>query len=298
MTIQDVTDNPDDLIVLQELVRIEPKCRGFWENFFFQNIFTNSTPHQISIINYMKVTFNNVESDCLEAHTFIYKKEKNTIKFHCSNRMSFRHDIMIICYLNQVLNRRRSRRKSEIILTLIKLMQNKYKIKLITICNNFKPSYINLGDITMFDVALSFPSISLPVFYYIKSPNCSALLPSFQLPRIIFAPMIISVLPMSAKNPPFAILMAIFVKSDCLLKSETSQTPLITIFEYILKCYNSNSLSENLKLNLCMKWRIVVKHKNQYKFISHLTLYRQKAKNLIAELRPNDPDLENILSKI
>lgn len=277
-------------------------CKGLWENFLLRNLSPSIKSDQI--FNYMRMKFCDNENaiydkpKLLKTHTFIYKKEKSTIKFYCSNDMSFQDDIMIICYLNQVLNRRRSQVKSKVIRTLIELMQNKYGIKLITICNDFKPSHINAEDVTTFDIALSFPIMSLTVFYNVGSSFCSKLLPSFKLPRIIFAPTIISVLPRSAKNPPFAILMAIFVKSDCLLKSQTSQTPLITIFEYILKCYNSNFLCENLKLYLSTKWHIVVQHKKQWKFITHLTLYRQKAKNLIAELRPNDPDLENILSKI
>lgn len=306
-TVQEVTDNLDDLFVLQELMRIEPKSRSLWEKFFLRDIVSDFTSHQISVINYMKEKFNNneetirIEPELLETHTFLYKKERSTIKFHCSNDMSFHHDIMIICYLNEVLNRRCSHeviRKSTIMHTLIKLMKTKYDIKLLTICNSLEPSHINPEDITTFNVALSFPSIALTVFYYVGSPFCSRLLPSFKLPRIIFAPTFISVLPKSAKNPPFAILMAILVKSDCLLRSQTSQTPLTTIFEYVLKCYKSNSLPETLKLNLCIKWHVVVKHKKEYKFITRLTLYRQKAKNLIAELKPNDPDLEDILSKI
>lgn len=305
ITIRDVTENPQNLIMIQDLMSIQKRCmRDVYEIKFLQDS-DISPSHQKHIFEHMNATFSfnkiliRVRPTSEEIYCFIYRKDERLFKFKCSNNMSFRDDIIIICYLNQILCRRHSYQKCEIMDTLITLMKNKYKINLVTgKINNLLSIYMNPEDLTTLKISICFPSISLPVFHYTASPNLSALLPSFRLPRIIFSPMIMLVLPRFLQNPPIAILIAIFVKSDYLLKSQSAQTPLSTIYEYVFECYNSDFLSESLKLNLCIKWRIVEKQNKKYRFISRLIVYRQRAKNLISELRPNDPNLEEILSKI
>lgn len=311
-TVRDITGNPHDFIIIQELMKINSKCiqTDFNEYLFFEDFsVVSSIFNQKDLIEYMWSQFRlhdiliSDRPSLLQAYIFVYKKGAKIFKYYCSNKMTFRDDIMVICYLNQTLCKRRFRAKCEIIHILTKIMKEKYDMDTGTIYRlNLDPiSYLDSKNLTMFKISICFPSISLTVFYYSHLlVFFTTLLPFFKLPKMIFAPIIILILPRSVENPPFAILLAILVKSDSLLKSQTSQTPLIILYERILTCYKCNLLPECLKLHLCKKWNIVIekKEKEKYEFIPRLTVYHKKAKNLIRELRPNDPNLENILSKI
>jgi len=110
--------------------------------------------------------------------------------------------------------------------------------------------------------------------------------------------MIIRILP-KLEDPPIAILIAIFIKlHDSCTPAIVSKYPLELIYHQILELYNYSTVPEQLKLKLCTKWNIVIKQNNEYKFSSCFATNRLKAKNLILELRPNDPKLKDILSKI
>lgn len=307
-TIKDVTKNQHNFIVMRELMRILSTFGNQpiqLENSF--QYFSYEGPTSVAKCGtlYLQAKHSNskflfdTRPNLVENYIFLdVKDEKITNTYACSNNMTFREDIIIICYLNHMLCRRSPHAKCEIIRTLIDVMKDKYDISIVTFCRlNLNPVYLEAKDLTMFKISIFFPYTSLTISYHIDS-SATTLLPSLELPKIIFAPIISLALPKSVENPPIAILMAICVKSEYLLKSQTSQTPLIRIYERILTCYNCDILPDSLKLDLCIKFKIVIKQGERFKFISRLTKHYPAAKDLISELRPNDPDLKDIFSKI
>lgn len=289
---------------MQELIRILRKCGHVHESYLNELSIVRSTQPKVIIAHMLvKSEFYEAQHNITKAFVFLYKKGTQVYQFLYSNNRKFHDDIIILCYLSQTLCRFRSQGKCEIVHTLAKLLSDKYNLEK----KNMKRTNINVGMIcgsknpeflTPFEISIYFPNISLLTFYYSNSSVPFDLLPSFHLPKIIFAPTILSILPMYVDNAPIAIFLAIFVRSDQLLKSQNSQTPLSTIYEHILRCYYCELLPESLKLQLCMKWKIVIKKKKIYKFASCFTAYRRKAKNLISELRPKGPNLKDILSRI
>jgi len=289
-TIQDVTENPYNLIAIQDLIKIKKKVMRIQE-IHFLNDFPSFVRKIIRSIKNQFMTNRMLiisQPDALETFIFKYRRGKKVCKYQISNDMSFHDDIIIMCYLSQMVINRRPHVNCEIMCTLLKIMTNKYY--------NSTLAY-RFSDLLDFLVSINnfYPSVALPS-YYCTSNISAKLLPPFKLPKIIFTPRIILLFPRSVKNPPIAIIIA--VRVNCSVKFRTSQIPLISIYQEVLADYNNIFFPESLKLHLCEKWKIVIKGKEEYKFASCFTTYTQEAKNLIAELKPNDPDLEDILSKI
>jgi len=291
-TVQDVTKSPYNFIAIQDLIKIKKKVMRVQEIHFL-----NDFPSCIrEIIRYVKNQFmtNRMlivsQPDSLETFIFKYKRGKKEYKYQISNNMSFHDDIIIICYLSQMIIDEWPHVNCEIMCTLLKIMTNKYY--------NPPLPYRFSDSLDFFSlINILYPSVALPSYYCTYIPIISAkLLPLFKLPKVIFTPWIILLFPRSVKNPPIAIIIAIRVK--CSVKFQTSQIPLISIYQEVLADYNNIYFPESLKLHLCEKWKIVIKRKEEYKFAFCFATYTQKAKNLIAELKPNDPDLEDILSKL
>jgi len=57
-------------------------------------------------------------------------------------------------------------------------------------------------------------------------------------------------------------------------------------------------IPKKIKLRLCRRDNIVVLEEDEFIFAPCFAKYRQKAKDIILERRPNDPDLKDILSVI
>jgi len=288
-TIQDVTENPYNLIAIQDLIKIKKKVMRIQENHFLNDF----PSYARGILRYIKNQFmtNRMliisQPDFLETFIFKYRKGKKVCEYHISNNMSFHDDIIIMCYLSQMIIKRRPHVNCEIMYTLFEIMTNKYY-------NTLAFRLLDSLDFLLL-INICYPSVALPSYYY-TSIISGKLLPFFKLPKVIFTPRIILLFPKSVKNPPIAIITAFRVYYS--MKFQTLQIPLISIYQEVLADYNNVFFPESLKLHLCEKWKIVIKGKKEYKFASCFATYTQEAKNSIAKLKSNDPDLEDILSKI
>jgi hypothetical protein len=112
------------------------------------------------------------------------------------------------------------------------------------------------------------------------------------LPPMICSPTIAMLLP-SLDNSPIAVLIAI----NLLLENHSglrTRTPLTTFYLHILRAYKSTVFPESLKYELCLKWDII-SAENNYNFLPSFALCRQIAKNLIIEMRQDEPSLKLLL---
>lgn len=302
---RDVTGKPNDIFVLNYLDNLFKVYKCVLESTFYSE-FTAIDTISINFINpkciieeMLEKYFSNlvriyIEPEFTRTFIFIFRTESCERKFIFSNRMKFNEDINIICYLHHIklvpnlpqINFQ----MCETVQILTKLMRNKYGI-------DFDQEDIN--KFTVSNIALSFPSITWDMVHnnYGYYPEFCLLFPDLDLPKIIFIPSIIMVLP-KLEDSPIAILVAISIK----LHDIYTSTPLCSleiIYNYILDfIYNYTLVPERLKLELCMKWNIVVKENNTYKYAPCFAANHQKAKRLISEFRSNDPKLQDILSKI
>lgn len=260
----------------------------------FPQIFENNPRHIIKYIfdKYIDHTrMINEQRDILRTFTFRYQTEDGRIyKTVFSNHMQFRNDILMICHIHHLLFRPKYLR-SKVLFSMISLMTIKYNIRL-----------SDPTTITIRSVSQSYLSISMDLIYYNVSDLHDValfLFPFFRLPVMIYAPMIISIFPM-LENPPIAILIVIFLRVYSTFIPQIAPTiSLLMIYEHIIS-YNINNMyyPEKIKLRLCIKYNIVVLEGDEFKFAPCFAIYRQKAKELISEMKPNDPNLEYILSLV
>lgn len=217
-----------------------------------------------------------------------------TVKRHYfTNNMEFHNDIQTICfYYLRVL---KYNIHNEPIEDIMKMMINKYGIN-----TGAQTEYCDPTVITFHRIACSFPSVMLDMFCYDLGGYCTfirRLFLDFELcPCAIFSPVIVSILP-QLKDPPIAILTAIALKLDD-ISHPKYLTPLAIIHKRVFVSYLSTAFPESLKLQLCMKWYIVMKEKNEYIFNPIFKQYREEAKRVISTRRSRDPDLENLLSRM
>jgi len=126
--------------------------------------------------------------------------------------MSFRDDILIICYLDEIINTNQFYKEMNIVNVLLKLIVKKYRLNDSNMAMNW-----NSGNITLSDISLSFPSISLDMFnnnFGDISQYITSMFPNVDLPKIMFvrpSTTICRILP-KLSNPPIAILIAISLK--------------------------------------------------------------------------------------
>lgn len=252
------------------------------------------------------------EPNFSQTFIFTFKVNGHECKFVFSNCMKFSEDISIICFLHHITIRNSVTRlnntfeRIETVQILTKLMRNKYGIEF---DNEFDEPIEN--KFTMSIIAHCFPSITWDMIhnnfktissfitsFSISFIDYSMMFFDFDLPKMIFIPTIVMVLP-KLEDPPIAILVAISIKlRDFDTPATTPKYPLDLTYNQILYIYNCTIIPERLKLELCMKWNIVVKQNNVYKFAPCFSAHRLKAKCLISQLRPNDLKLKDILSKI
>lgn len=187
----------------------------------------------------------------------------------------------------------------------MEILINKYKIKA-------EPQIANLDPttVTFHRIAYSFSKVILHFFniclgghaFFFRNNLFTA---CYDLPSHILSPVIVSVLP--KLNDPPAILTAVALKlNDSYASGPSSndmsdpslKTLLTTIYHRVLISYNATVFPERFKLQLCKKWKIVVKMGNEYNFNPIFQEYRAKAKELISEARTGDSDLNDILKSI
>jgi len=263
-----------------------------------------------SIIEYMQKRHKlnafkiNDQPDLLE--TIIYRytsKDERKCELKFSNNMSFRDDILIICYLHEIINSNNDYKKINVVNVLLKLIVKKYRLN-----DSNKAMNWNSGNITLSDISLSFPSISLDMFinnFRDITQHITSMFSNINLPKIMFvrpSTMIYRILP-KLSNPPIAILIAISLKIIDRFSSTTEQIPLATIYSTALANYNSTYFPESLKIFLCRRWNIVTIVDGNYQFNSSFMLNSNHAKDLIRELREQERSkdisgFEDILSKM
>lgn len=313
---RDVTGKTTDIIVLNYIENMFKTYTRVLESDYLQefamlDIIPNVLNPKSIVQKMLQKYFSNVtrvyrEPDFSQTFIFTFNVDGHERKFFFSNCMQFSEDISIICFLhhitvlNSVTRLNNTFERIETVEILTKLMRNKYGIEFDHELLPFENKF------TMSIIAQCFPSITWDMIhnnyktisYSISLIDCSMLFPDFDLPKTIFIPLIVIVLP-KLEDPPIAILVAISIKlRDFGTSATTSKYPLDLTYNQIFYFYNCTIIPERLKLELCTKWNIVVKQNDVYKFAPCFAAHRLKAKCLISQLRPNDPKLKDILSKI
>jgi len=235
-------------------------------------------------------------------YTYISKQDKKECKLKFSNNMSFRDDILIICYLHEIINLNQSCKEMKVVNVLLNLIVKKYRLNDSNMAMNWN------SNITLSDISLSFPSISLDMFNnnFGGIFQClTSIFPNINLPKMILirpSVMICRILP-KLSNPPIAILIAISIKINDTYCSTIEQIPLTAVYSTALANYNSTYFPESLKIFLCRRWDIVTMVDGNYQFNHSFMLNSNLAKDLIRELREPERSkdisgFEDILSKL
>jgi len=297
----DIIEDLDEIEILVEYLNMRQKCtNNLCELLFLQNFpqIDNSPRHIIKYMfdRYINITcLINKHPNALIAFTFKYRTEDVHIhEVTLNNHMQFRNDILMICYVQHFLIAfNHLNKKYKVIKAMMILMISKYNV-------DAYGSHPELYGITFMNISASFLSIHYDILYnnFANFSDISNLFPDFNLPVMIYAPLIVSILPM-LNDPPLAILMVIF-----LLMHKTCQPhmtwniPLIVLYIRIVSFYYNSRIPNEMKLLLCRRYNIVILEGDQFKFAPSFAQYRQKAKDIISEIVPNDPNLEDILSLI
>lgn len=234
------------------------------------------------------------KSELLQKLTFTFREEgKDLCKFEFSNNMMLRDDITTLCFLYHV-SYKRDFDQCETVQILRSLMFDKYGICIERRADDKEQEQNN---ITLLDIAFSFPSITWSIAcnfglwtkFFDKFSD-------FDLPKMIFVPMILPLLPQLKERPPLAIFLFIMLRINEFCGTE--RLSLQTICNDIVRSYKRKLFPERLKLELCRKWQIVTIEKDICKYAPCFAAYRQKAKDIIAKMKPDDPELEFILFEL
>lgn len=303
-SVMDITGNRDEIEILLTYDYMCQKCqKNLCELTFLQEFPQTSTEDNLRyIIKYMlnkyaeRTCIINEQPNLLIEFTFKFRMENAQVRqIKLSNHMQFRNDILMICYMKyfllvpKILNKR-----YKVLRAMMLIMVTKYDIDISSL-------YPGPYAITFTNISIAYLSISLDMIYYAFSDilNIPNLFPYFDLPVMIYTPLTISILPM-LNDLPIAILLVIFlVTYEICLPQIVPNISLIIFYELLQQLLiNNTKTPEKLKLYLCMKYNIIILEGDKFKFAPCFTKYRQKAKNIISEKRPNDPHLKNILSVI
>jgi len=296
--VRNITGKLQDISALRDLDHFRKQFSSVRETAYLKDFAALKTFDKISnpkyIIRDTLITYlRNVcdiykQSDLLQVLIFTFYDDGALYTFEYSNNMMFSDDITILCFLYYKSYDPYS--KCDTIEALISLMKNKYEIREREVDNT--ESTRNHNKITLQTVALSYPSISFDMA--IKMGICNRLSRVFDVPKTFLLPEIICILPTLNQAPPFAILMFVALKS----RFNETRISLYSLFAYFYMCSKRSIFPQRFKLELCKKWQIVVKRKNMYKYAPCFLTYRQKAKDMIAEIRSNDPSLASVLSQL
>jgi len=255
---RNVTGKMNDIIVLNYLENMFKRYTHVLENAFLREFTALDTVPNILnpkciIQKMLQKYFASVvrvysEPDFSQTYIFTFRTDVSERELIFSNCMKFNEDISIICFLHHIAVLADTVphfyfKTCETVLILTRLMRNKYGIE-------FDCEFVSNPDqFTMFTIAHSFPSITWDMIHdNCKNPypsiltDFSILFPDFDLPKTIFIPMIIMVLP-KLEDPPIAILIAISIKiRDSYMPAIVPKYPLELIYHQILELYNLNFL--------------------------------------------------------
>jgi len=219
---------------------------------------------------------------------FIYKynfgeKEEEYI---FSNNMPFYIDVITICFL-QIMGMTKVDHVHPAIKDLIAIMREKY-------CVSYAKNFESI-IMTESEIAISYPSISIPLYYYNNIFNPSLLLLlhisnlHFYLPWCSWLALIIPVIESEFKTP-LALLLAMATVFD-------NDKPSYVLYQRILAFYTSEVFPRHFKLEICTCLGIVYKEEDKYRFASYFTKHREEAIKLISA-NINDTSIEYTLSQI
>jgi len=306
--VRDVTGKLRDISVLRDLDHFRKQFSSVRETAYLKDFAALKTFDAISnpkyIIRDTLITYlRNVcdiykQSDLLQVLIFTFYDDEALYTFEYSNNMMFNDDITILCFLHY--KSYDSYSKCDTIEALISLMKNKYGIRERKVDNT--ESTQNCNNITLQTIVGSYPSISFDMA--IKMGIGDKFSHVFDLPKTFLLHNTIWILPILDQPPPFAILMFVALK----LVYNKTNIPLYSLFAKLYMCSKRLIFPQRFKLELCLKWQIVVKRKKMckemyekkclYEYAPCFLTYRQKAKDMIAEMKSNDPDLASILSRL
>jgi len=298
-SVMDITEDSDETEILVEYLNMHQKClKNLCELTFLKDFPQNSNRRHI--IKYMldkyvtSTHMINEHPDLLVTFTFKFRAEDAHVRqVTFSNHMQFRNDILMICFIQHLLFMPKYLNKDyNVIMAMMLIMVNKYDINIHPLLPEPHATHI-----TFINISASYWSMHLDILYnnFLNFSDITHAFPYFDLPLMTYAPLIITIFP-KLDDPPIAILMAIslIMHEICPV---TSNTSLVEFYKGITSFYNTK-IPETIKLRLCTRYNIVVLEGDKFKFASCFAKYRQKAKDVISEKRPNDPDLKDILSVI
>lgn len=223
-----------------------------------------------------------------EMLVYKYNSGEEVKEYVFSNNMMLYVDVIIICYLYYIVEP--CSPDHQLACDLMKMMKQKYFIK---------DESSNPNEITLFQIILSYPSISfgmlhyntVPILNHIKSfSQCFSNLPNM----FLISPWLASIIPVlgSDYKTPLAILVAMAV----ILDNDNKFSYLL--YQRILVLYTSEIFPKSVKLELSKNWGIVYMIGNEYKYAPYFTINRENAIKIIILLRQNDPSLNYTLSMI
>lgn len=99
-------------------------------------------------------------------------------------------------------------------------------------------------------------------------------------------------------DSPLAVLVSIAVRNDDILHQTDRKTGLSAVHTYMLASYNSNAITNLMKIQNCIKWEIMVRVDNREQFIPQIIPLRDRVKEVIRASRANDPNLDLVLGQI
>lgn len=300
-SVMDITGDLDEIKILVEYLNMHRKCTNNLCELIFLQDFPQTDTSSRRIIKYMFDRYTNItclinkHPNVLIAFTFEYRTEDARIhKVTLSNHMQFRNDILMICYIQHLLfTFKYQDKRYKVMEAMMVLMINKYNVDAYALSPESHA-------ITFMNISASFLSIYLDIFYnnFANFSDISDLFPDFNLPIMIYAPLIISILP-KLNNPPIAILMVVsLLMYETCLPVIALNISLVALYNRIVSIYNKTTIPEKMKLHLCKRYNIVILEGDKFEFAPCFAQYRQKAKDIISEKKSNDPNLKDILSMI
>lgn len=305
--IQDVSGNLWDIAMLFYLEYIRKKHSNIRETAYLKDFatlktFDNAINPKYIIRDTLLIYLRNVcdiykKSDLLQECVFKFSYKNEKYCFEYSNNMMFSDDIAIMCLLYYV-KRIKNSIKSKIVQVLMSFMKNKYGIYDKRNMDDTESTQ-EQNKISLYDIIFSYPSISWEIMmdnlYYFK---LFKKFNDFNIPKVLLLRYNIPLLPKLNQAPPLAVLLLIELRTIKHLGGDITTISLYTILAKIYILLMRQVFPQCLKLELCEKWQIVEKRKKVYKYASCFATYRQKAKDMIAEMKPDDSGLKSLLAQL
>lgn len=224
--------------------------------------------------------------------------EEKVIKY--SSNEPFSHDMQFICLMfitRGAAFDKIMKKSSEMMTQVMALMKAKYSINTV----KRKPgSSLDSKTITIPRIAASLPSITVGMFHKgfgrsIVDP--AALFPGVDLPRVLFSPMIASMLPTN-DDSPLAVVLAIAVRTDDILHQTDAKTKMMPLFQYLMASFNSQAQTEPMKARCAVEWGLGTRQNGTFTYKREIVESRERAKAIVEASRAEDDNLAFVLSQV